>query len=126
MIIGWNSLLQAILERDRVEYYDRDPRGRVVEINGRGKVKDTAALIGLALADDRFQSVRANLDFFLGLRNVIAHRYLPALDTSIVGEAQAMLLNFESLLVAEFGEQAKLGDQLAVPAAALGLQELRS
>ena len=26
-----------------------------------------------------------------------------------------MLLNFESLVVAEFGEQAKLGDQLAVP-----------
>lgn len=115
MIIGWNSLLQAVLERDGVDYYDRDPGGRVIEINGRGKVKDTSALIDLALAGDRFRSVRANLDFFLGLRNVIAHRYLPALDTSIVGEAQAMLLNFESLLVAEFGEQAKLGDQLAVP-----------
>lgn len=115
MVIGWNSLMQAILERDGVDYYDREPSGRVIEINGRGKVKDTAVLIDLALAGDQYCSVRANLDFFLGLRNLIAHRYLPALDTSIVGEAQAMLLNFERLLVEQFGEQAKLGEQLAVP-----------
>lgn len=115
MIIGWNSLLQAMLERGGVDYYDRDPEGRVIEVGGRGKVKDTSVLIELALADHRFRSVRANLDFFLRLRNVVAHRYLPTLDTSIVGEAQAMLLNFENLLVDQFGEQAKLGDQLAVP-----------
>ena len=115
MIIAWNSLLQAILERDGIDYYERDLNGRVIEINDRGKVKDTAQLINLALADDKYRAVRCNLDFFLRLRNIIAHRYLPALDTSIAGEAQAMLLNLENLLVDQFGEQAKLGDQLAVP-----------
>ncbi len=33
----------------------------------------------------------------------------------MAGEAQAMLLNFENLLVAQFGEDAALGDRLAVP-----------
>lgn len=57
----------------------------------------------------------ANLDFFLRLRHLIAHRYLPALDVEVVSEAQAMLLNFENLLVDEFGEEAALGDRLCVP-----------
>ena len=69
----------------------------------------------LALGGDEHRAVRANLDFFLKLRNQIAHRYLPALDTEIVGEAQAMLLNFEELLLAKFGKEATLGEQLAVP-----------
>lgn len=115
MIIAWNSLLQAILERDGVDYYERDSNGRVIEINDRGMVKDTAQLINLALTGDRYRAMRCNLDFFLRLRNIIAHRYLPALDARVAGEAQAMLLNLENLLIDQFGEQAKLGDQLAVP-----------
>lgn len=117
MIIAWNSLLQALLERAGVDYYERDESGHVVERDGRGKVKDTAELIRLGLAGDdrRSQAMRYNLDFFLRLRNVIAHRYLPSLDPLIVEEAQSLLLNFESVLVENFGDEAKLGDQLAVP-----------
>ena len=36
-------------------------------------------------------------------------------DPAVTGEAQAMLLNFENLLVARFGDEAALGDRLAVP-----------
>lgn len=115
MIIAWNSLMQAMLERERVDYHERDKTGRVLEVDGRGKVKDTAELMELALKGDGLRPVRCNLAFFLGLRNVIAHRYLPALDASITGEAQAMLLNFEDLLVGQFGVESQLGDRLAVP-----------
>ena len=55
------------------------------------------------------------MDFFLRLRNQIAHRYLPALDPAIVEEAQALLLNFENTLVEFFGDASKLGGQLSVP-----------
>lgn len=39
----------------------------------------------------------------------------PALDVHVTREARAMLLNFENLLSEDFGEDAALGDQLAVP-----------
>ena len=115
MIIAWNSLLQALLERSSVDYYERDESGAQVIIGGRAKVLETWKLVQLALATDEYRAVRANLDFFLGLRHQISHRYLPALDVAVTGEAQAMLLNFENLLVNRFGEEAALGDRLAVP-----------
>jgi len=117
MVIAWNSLFQAILERDGIDYYVRDPAGHQVLINGRAKVLDTGQLAARAVPGDgpRQRGIRANLDFFLGLRHQIAHRYLPALDLEVTAEAQAMLLNFENLLVAEFGDEAALGDRLTVP-----------
>lgn len=117
MVIGWNALLQAILERDKTDYYARDDDGKQVIIDGRAKVKETWDLAGLAMGGDSVEkkAVRANLDFFLRLRNQIAHRYLPALDLQVVSEAQAMLLNFEVLVVEHFGEEAALGESLCVP-----------
>jgi hypothetical protein len=115
MVIAWNSLLQAVLERDGVDYYERDEKGKQLLVDGRPRVQDTGGLVLLALGEPSRSAVRSNLDFFLKLRNVIAHRYLPALDLEIAGEAQAMLLNFENLLVEEFGAEAALGERLAVP-----------
>jgi hypothetical protein len=115
MIIGWNSLFQAMLERDDIDYYVRDDEGRQVLINGRPRVMDTWELVNLALPGPTWEATRANLDFFLGLRNVIAHRYLPALDVRVASEAQSLLLNFERQLVDQFGEAAALGDRLSVP-----------
>jgi hypothetical protein len=123
MVIAWNALFQAILERDEVDYYERDDDGNQVLFEGRPKVKDTWALVCLALADHRWAAVRANFDFFLRLRNLIAHRYLPALDLQVVSEAQAMLLNFENALVREFGEEAALADRLSVPLQLAGFRE---
>ena len=115
MVAAWNSLFQAVLERARADYYERDEQGAQILMEGRAKVLGTWQLVQRALADNEYRDVRANLDFFLKLRNQIAHRYLPALDVAVTGEAQAMLLNFEELLTAQFGEEAALGDRLAVP-----------
>ena len=115
MIVAWNSLFQAVLERARTDYYERDEHGAQILIEGRAKVIDTWQLVERTLTDHEYRDVRANLDFFLKLRNQIAHRYLPALDAAVAGEAQAMLLNYEELLTAQFGDEAALGDRLAVP-----------
>lgn len=123
MVVAWNSLLQAILERDDVDCLQRDDDGKPIMQDGRPKVHDTGRFVELALPGDLMRGVRANLDFFLGLRNRIAHRYLPALDHEVVGEAQAMLLNFESILSDEFGAASALGDRLSV---ALQLSRFRS
>ncbi len=63
MVIAWNALLQAIMERSGVDYYERDAAGRVIEVSGRGKVKDTSELIDLGLPGDGRRATRCNLDF---------------------------------------------------------------
>lgn len=115
MVIAWNSLLQAVLERDGTDYYERDDKGKQVLVDGRPRVLDTWSLVQLALPEGHRSAVRSNLDFFLRLRHLIAHRYLPALDAQIIGEAQAMLLNYENLLVEQFGMESALGERLSVP-----------
>jgi hypothetical protein len=123
MVIAWNALLQAMLERDQIDCYERDAKNQEILIEGRPKVCDTWALAGLAIPQPEMRAVRANLDFFLRLRHRISHRYIPALDLHVTSEAQAMLLNFENLLAKEFGEDAALADQLAVPLQLSGFRE---
>ncbi len=58
---------------------------------------------------------RRNLDFIIGLRNKIEHRYVPAVDAKVAGECQALLLNFDRLLSSEFGDYYSISDSLSVP-----------
>lgn len=115
MVIGWNSLLQAILEVSGTDYFVRDDKDQQVLVDARPKVMETRELINMVFKADERPAVKANLDFFLRLRHLIAHRYVPALDLHVISEAQAMLLNFENQLIEHFGEQAALGDHLSVP-----------
>lgn len=121
MVIAWNSLFQAIMEQDGDDYYEYDENGQRIVIGGQEKVKGTRELMLCALPDR--SKVQANLDFFLKLRHVISHRYLPALDPHIVSEAQAMLLNYENILVEHFGQEAGLAEQLSVPLQLSGFRE---
>ncbi|WP_281213545.1 DUF3644 domain-containing protein [Shewanella insulae] len=50
----------------------------------------------------------------IGLRNKIEHRSLPAIDLAVAGECQAALINFENLLVEEFGDTHALCTNLAI------------
>lgn len=115
MIVAWNTLMQAICERDDLEYFESEDDGEVVLIEGRPKAIGTRELAELVVGGDGFAALRANLDYWLGLRNLVAHRYLPELDLLVAPEAQALLLNYETRLAIEFGEEAALGDRLSVP-----------
>jgi Protein of unknown function (DUF3644) len=115
MIIAWNSLLQAILERNGVDYTEVDQAGHPIIVDGRPKILGTWELIKLALEGEDDRAIRVNLDFFLKLRHHVEHRYLPAVDIMVVEESQALLLNLETVLTREFGEDAGLGEQLIVP-----------
>lgn len=124
MIVAWNTLFQAVCERDSLDYFEHNPTtGETVTVDGRPKAMATPELASLVIGGDEFAAMRANLDYWLGLRNLVAHRYLPELDALVVPEAQALLLNFEKRLVAEFGDDARLGRRLAVP---LHLEGFRS
>ena len=55
------------------------------------------------------------MKFFIGIRNKIEHKFLPALDLEICGECQALLLNYEKLIINEFGHEFSLNESLAIP-----------
>jgi hypothetical protein len=58
--------------------------------------------------------VKTNLEFFVKLRNKLEHRSMPGIDIDIFGECQALLFNFEDLLVTEFGQKYALNESLSL------------
>jgi hypothetical protein len=59
--------------------------------------------------------VRANVEFFIKVRNKIEHRYQQLLATALAGKTQAHVLNYEETLTAWFGAEEGLGDSLRFP-----------
>lgn len=119
MIIAWTALFHAIFyRRGRRPWYRKKTSG-----TGKGvrylKIDDEPKHWELAECLNQYYTAnnppeRKNLEFLIGLRNKIEHRYLPELDGSLYGECQASLLNLEDLLVQEFGQRYALAESLAV------------
>lgn len=111
MIVAWTALFHALFLRKRIKPYYRkkgSPR-RYERIEGDYKTWELSECLKQFYKDQQ-PAARKNLEFFIGLRNKIEHRFLPELDIEIFGECQAMLMNFEALLAAEFGsKQALIG-----------------
>lgn len=105
MVIGWTALFHAIFLRRNTRPYYRIPGSRRFQ-----KIDDDYRCWELTECLRQFfktdnPAERKNLEFFVGLRNKIEHRSLPTLDPEIFGECQALLINFESLICAEFGDR---------------------
>jgi len=105
MVIAWTSLFHAIfITRNIKPYYRRTGSKRYQRIDGEYRWWDLGESLDQYYKSDN-QPVRKNLEFFVALRNKIEHRYLPQLDNDIFGECQAMLMNFETILCAQFGDR---------------------
>ncbi len=108
MVIAWTSLCHALFLRKGVKpFYRKKGSRRYERVDGEPKRWELKECLNQLFGDDN-PPVRKNLEFFIGLRNKIEHCSLAQLDPEIFGECQAMLLNFESLLVGEFGERAAI------------------
>ncbi len=105
MIIAWTSLFHACFIRKGVKpYYRKRGSTRYVKIDGDYKRWELKECLQQRYGGDN-SGLRKNLEFFIGLRNKIEHCSVAQLDPEIFGECQALLLNFESMLTAEFGER---------------------
>ena len=105
MIIAWTSLLHAMFLRKGIKpYYRKRNSRRYEKIDGEPRRWELKECLQQYYKADN-PGVRKNIEFFIGLRNKIEHRSLVQLDPEVFGECQAMLLNFESLLVSEFGDR---------------------
>ncbi len=119
MHLAWLYLLHAEFTRDGVDYRYWQPgtSRRLEKRDGEPKRWELARSVRQRwpLHQD---AVRANLDFFIGLRNMIEHRFTRnqrSLSESVSGHAQALLLNYEEELTTQFGLTASLATRLRFP-----------
>lgn len=63
-------------------------------------------------SNDLSNPILCNLRFLISIRNRIEHSYAPEIDPDIFGECQAYLMNYEEILVREFGSKFALADNL--------------
>jgi len=114
MSMAWLKLLQARAQRDGDDVYIRDSRGRRQRSrDGDWLLKPLHVMTHEYFSDH--DPRRYNLDFFIGLRNKIEHRFEQDLAAVVAGKTQAWLLNFETTLVELFGSGESLGTQLRFP-----------
>ena len=113
MIIAWTRLFHAYFNKTiGNRYYYKKENGRYKLINGDRKAWE------LTTCTDKYgslnESVKANLQFFIDLRNKIEHRNVTEreIDTLIFGECQSLLYNYENLLIQIFSEEYAINESL--------------
>ncbi len=117
MTVAWTACFHAVFyDRGVKPWYVRSGSGkgtRYLRVDGDLKHWELSTCVKKYWGSQNPPS-RKNIEFFLGLRNKIEHRYYPELDPALYGECQSMLMNFEDLLVEEFGSDMALLDHVGV------------
>ena len=115
MIIAWTSLFHAIAyQRGQKPWAVSKGEGRGTRyhrVGGDYRHWDLHQCLKFYFGGGD-SPVAANLRFLVGLRDRIEHRDMPELDTEVFGECQASLINFEHLIIAEFGEHYAINTSL--------------
>ena len=114
MIMAWTKLLQAHFNQSIGEtYFYKEKNGRYKTVDGERKAWELKTCIQKygQLSD----AVRANLEFFIKLRNKIEHRAIDKEEIGIMifGECQSLLYNYENELINIFGQEYALNESLA-------------
>src|SRR3989344_8173044 len=113
MTIAWTALLHSHFEKQKVKYYYKQSNGRYVKIDGEYRAWDLGESVKNLF--DENDPVRKNIELFVNLRNKLEHRNLPGIDPDLIGECQALVLNFEDWLVQKYGDRFSLIDVMFVP-----------
>ena len=119
MHLAWLYLLHAVFTRDGVDYryWRRDNPRRLDKVDGEARRWELARSARERWPDDK-DVVRANLEFFIALRNRVEHRFAAeqqALLSVVSGQAQALLLNYDAELSNQFGVEHSLATKLRFP-----------
>lgn len=119
MHLAWLYLLHAEFVRDDVDYryWDTQYKNRLLKIDSEPKRWELERSMKERWPEDS-DPVRANLALFIKLRNRLEHRHAhadEALILNLAGHAHALLVNYESELTEQFGEQRSLALRLRLP-----------
>ncbi|MBY0443043.1 MAG: DUF3644 domain-containing protein [Mycobacteriaceae bacterium] len=118
MHLAWLYLLHAEFQRHHVDYrYWQKNKPHLLErVDGEPKLWELAKCVTEKWPDQT--AVRANIEFFIALRNKIEHRFTrfqQELALAVGGRSQALLLNFEEELISQFGVDSSLATKLRFP-----------
>ena len=120
MVIAWTKLFQAYFQSTMGErYFYKEKNGRYKIVDGEKKAWELKECIKNFQKQSEEHKLSdaavANLNFFIGIRNRIEHRYWDssALDILLFGECQSMLYNYENTVVGLFGEEYSINACLA-------------
>lgn len=113
MIIAWTRLFHAYFNNSIGDRYYYKRNGRYDLVDGERKAWELGECI--KQYGRLIQAVEANLKLFIGLRNKIEHRYIDknTIDSIIFGECQALLYNYEKMLIEFFGAEYAINENLA-------------
>ena len=113
MIIAWTRLFHAYFNKTIGNRYYHKKSGRYLFINGERKAWELKTCI--KEYKNLSEPVKANLKFFIDLRNKIEHHNVAEreVDVLIFGECQSLLYNYENILIALFGEEYAINESLA-------------
>lgn len=104
MLRAWLHLFRALAAKDR---RIKERRSWTLEEHLTAQFPDAA------------DPVRANIEFFIALRDRTAHRFSPArlavVEALVAGKITALLVNFEHAVVGAFGARASLAQRLRFP-----------
>jgi hypothetical protein len=115
MVIAYTSLLHAIFEEQGTDYAEKDQRGELrLTRSGQPWLWDLRHCIKEYWGGDN-SPVRDNLQLFIELRDEIEHRYAPAFDAKVAEYCQALVLNYEDLMVQNFSQYYALGTSISIP-----------
>lgn len=122
-VTAWNSLAIAVVQRAEGEWRKLNADGTVKLVKGVEQSRETADLVAEAFPGDGRRGLRGNVQFWIDLRNAVAHRHLPVLDLPVIPWAQPGLLNIEGVLVDDFGPEYTLAEHLTVPLQLSGFRD---
>jgi len=113
MVIAFTAFFHALFEQAGVDSFYKDEQGVPLLKGGQPRLWEIRECIRQYW--DSSSPARKNLELMVELRDMIEHRYAPAFDLTIAGECQALLLNYERLMVEEFSPYYSLGANISIP-----------
>ena len=112
MVIAWTRLFHAHFNSAIGDRYYYKKKGKYEIVDGERKAWELSVCI--KKYGKLSEPIEKNLQFFISLRNKIEHRHIDKreVDALIFGECQALLFNYETLLINMFGSQYALNEAL--------------
>lgn len=115
MIMAWTKAFHAYFHSIIGDKYFETKDGKPVFVDKENTMKK---YWGLQACINKYgklkEEVRKNIEFFIPLRNKIEHAHLSSkeIDVAIFGECQALLINYESFLIDNFGSNFSINESL--------------
>lgn len=114
MVIAWRNLFHAIFEGRGEDYYYHEDDGSYKMVDGQKRAWGLSDCARVFYGDST-NATRSNIEFMIGFRNLVEHRFVPAIDPHMGSKCQACIFNFDEMLVEKFGSYFALSEAVSPP-----------